>query len=77
MSLDERLTQLFEDVFGLEGGEIPEASAESLEAWDSIGHVRLMMAIEGEFEIALPVEEMPDLVTFEVIRNRLRALVSE
>jgi len=37
-------------------------------AWDSLGHVTLMAALEGEFGIALDTSEMLALTSFEAVR---------
>lgn len=71
MSVDERLRQVFSDVFGLDGDAAREASAQTVDGWDSIAHVRLVMALEGEFDVQFEAEEIPELVSFATIRARV------
>jgi acyl carrier protein len=54
--------------------EIPDdASATTLEGWDSLRHLELMLALEAEFEIRIPTAAMRDLGSVEQIDEYLRA----
>ena len=75
MSLDGRLRQVFSDVLGIADGEAGAASAESVEGWDSVTHLRLVLALEGEFGIQFEAEEIPSLVSFEIVRDSVGRLV--
>ena len=73
MTVDERLRRLFSDVFGVDAASVAEDdSPESIEAWDSVAHLNLVFALEGEFEVQLEAEEIPELVSFRAIRDRLQ-----
>jgi acyl carrier protein len=39
----------------------PESSADSLDAWDSLGQVNLMMTLEQTFDLMLDVEDFQRL----------------
>jgi acyl carrier protein len=39
----------------------PDTEAESLPAWDSLGHVNLMMALEQTFDVYIEVEDFDRL----------------
>jgi acyl carrier protein len=57
-NVEPRVQSVIADVFGLEPQEVgPETSIETVEAWDSIQHLTLVLALEDEFEIALDDEE--------------------
>lgn len=73
MSTDERLRQVFVDVFGIDGTASDDASSYTVEGWDSIAHLRLVLALEGEFGIQFQAEEIPELVSFRAIRQRLES----
>lgn len=52
MTVEERLTALFQDVFGDEDLiATDELTAADVEAWDSVAHINLMFAIEQEFAV--------------------------
>lgn len=43
-----------------------------LPAWDSLGHVNLMMSIEQAFDLQLDVEDFPRLTSVKAIMEYLR-----
>ena len=44
-----------------------EVSPETVAEWDSLSHVKLLAALEKEFEIAVTPEEGLDLETFDAV----------
>ena len=77
MSVEAQLRAVFADVFGVEPDALRDAdSPETIEGWDSVKHLGLVLAIEGEFAIQFEAEEIADLVSFGAIRERLRHLGS-
>ena len=40
---------------------VPELSAETVEEWDSLNHLRLITAVEKQFHIRLSMEEVMSL----------------
>jgi acyl carrier protein len=44
-----------------------ESSIDSIENWDSIRHLNLILALEEEFNITIPDEEVGDLVNYKLI----------
>jgi acyl carrier protein len=62
MSLYEKLTPVFQDVFDLDDLKLtPELTADQVDGWDSLGHVRLMVAIEKALGISLSTSEITGL----------------
>lgn len=56
-NLQYRLIHLFEDVFDLSDvRDKSEISKATIEDWDSIGQIRLIFALEEEFNITIPME---------------------
>jgi acyl carrier protein len=45
---------------------------EDLAAWDSLGHVNLMIALEQEFDVFLDVEDFPKLNSVPAIMQYLQ-----
>jgi len=39
----------------------PETSPENTAAWDSIGHLNLILELEEEFQVRFPTEQIPQL----------------
>jgi acyl carrier protein len=51
-----------EDVFDIDGLVVtPETSAADLEEWDSLSHIRLIVAIERKFKIKFKNAELEGL----------------
>lgn len=62
--MKEKLLNIFKET--LEASDIDESVSQSnCEAWDSIKHLNLIIAIEGEFGISLEPEEMEKMVDFD------------
>jgi acyl carrier protein len=58
----DRLTQIFQDVFDVNSITVtPEMSAENVEGWDSVTHVRLILTVEKSFKIKISVSEIGKL----------------
>ena len=45
---------------------------EDIAAWDSMGHVNLMIALEQSFDIFLDVEDFPTLISVPAIMRYLQ-----
>ena len=61
MSTD-RLQQVFRDVFDDEGLVLRrEMTAAEVEAWDSLSHINLLVAIEKEFKFRFDLAEVKGL----------------
>ena len=57
-----RIKQVFRDVFANDSLEInPSTSAEDIEEWDSLTHVRLIISHELEFGLRFSTSEVGDL----------------
>jgi acyl carrier protein len=58
----ERVRDLMEDAFRLDDLSIaPATTAEDIEEWDSLSHIRLMVAIERKFGIKFKNSEVESL----------------
>ena len=70
----EKLIGIIAEVMNIDEEEItPETSfAEDLGA-DSLDIAQIMMGVEGEFDIEIPVEELDGIVTVEDAVNRIKA----
>ena len=65
------------DVFDMPAETILEnVSQDNLEGWDSLKHLDLVVALEEEFEITIPVEEVGNLISFKLIVVIIKELLS-
>ncbi|HMG13991.1 MAG TPA: acyl carrier protein [Saprospiraceae bacterium] len=74
--MKERLQQVMSAVFEIPAEDINEdSSADNIETWDSLHHLNLILALEEEFDVTIPDEEVGNLVNYkliELIINDLR-----
>ena len=62
--IENSIIEMFNDVFEIKDIVInDELSQKDVEDWDSIGHVRLVIAIQEEFNIDIPIEDTISLST--------------
>jgi acyl carrier protein len=72
-SIREKVKRIMAATFHVPTADIPnDASPEKLAAWDSLGHIELMLALEMEFGVSLPTESIIELVTLDAIEGFLR-----
>ena len=74
----ERLEQVFREVFDDDTIVITDGtSAEDIEAWDSLTHVELIVAVEEEFEIKLSAKEIVRLKNVGEFINLIHSKTGE
>lgn len=62
MSNKQKYDEIFIEVFEVTGEQLNEnLEYQSIEPWDSVGHMTLMAALEDEFDVML---EMDDIIDF-------------
>jgi acyl carrier protein len=67
-SIKERILQIMATVFETEVAALNEnSSSDTIEAWDSLKHLTLILALEEEFAISIPDEEVGELVNYKLI----------
>ena len=72
--IKQRLEATFRDVFDDESLALADGFArDDLEAWDSLGHIRLISAIEEAFSLTLTLEEIEAMTSVAVIESILNA----
>ncbi len=64
MTNKEKLIGVFTTTFGLTPEEAEGAVFKDTPAWDSVGHVNLMNAIEESFNISLEPDDILDCKSF-------------
>ena len=63
-----KILEVMSSVFEVELSILNEdTSIDNIENWDSIRHLNLILALEEEFKITIPDEEVGDLVNYKLI----------
>ena len=58
----EQLRGIASDIFGVPATEITESSSpETIESWDSVQHLNLVLAMEEQFAVQFDPEEMDQM----------------
>ncbi len=53
-------------VMDVEPSQLSEDTAYgSIEKWDSLMHMRLVMEVEEEYDVEIPIDEVPDIKTIK------------
>jgi acyl carrier protein len=74
LEINNKLKQVIAKTLGLSAEEITsELSAGSIEKWDSLGHLNLILNIESNFNVKFKTARIPELVTVQRIHNELKS----
>ena len=75
--IENSIIEMFNDIFEIKDIVInDELSQKDVEDWDSIGHVRLIIAIQEEFNIDIPIEDSISLSTVGKIIDYICQIIS-
>ena len=61
----EKYKQAFVDTFGVDELAVEELAYQGIEAWDSVGHMGLISALEEAFDIAFDTDDIVDFSSYE------------
>jgi acyl carrier protein len=66
---EQRLREVVGSVLDVPPASIGEdTSTDTVDGWDSLAHMNLILAIEEELDVTLPDEEAADLTSYPLIR---------
>jgi acyl carrier protein len=69
---EEQLKQVLADVLDLEASAIGEtASVDTIEQWDSLKHLNLVLALEERFGVTLTEEQTVQILSYQLIKIAL------
>jgi acyl carrier protein len=73
--LDTRLVQTVSRLFQIQPSSVtPETSPDNLAAWDSVGHLNLILELEDVFGIRFPSDEIPMVNTVARLQEAISRL---
>lgn len=68
MTVHDRLARIFQLQFGVMVPPDGDVGAETNDAWDSLAHINLILAVEQEFGVVLSPEEAGKAMSFGAMR---------
>lgn len=69
MHSEETLKQVLADIFGIDAKSVDEtASVDTIEKWDSLNHLNLVLALEQQFGITLTEEQTVEILNYSLIK---------
>lgn len=68
----EKYKNAFKEALNVEASELENLVYQSIPAWDSVGHMTLIAAIEDAFNIMMEMDDIIDLSSFEKGKEILR-----
>jgi acyl carrier protein len=71
MSLLEKYDLVFIESFSIEKDSLSDLKYQSISAWDSVGHMALMNALEEAFNIEIDIDDIIDFSSYETGRSIL------
>jgi acyl carrier protein len=76
--IKQKIAQVMSLVFEVPETEIDEnTSADNQENWDSLRHLNLILALEEEFDILVPDEEVGNMVNYQIVYHVVKDTLSE
>ena len=61
----EKYTNAFVEAFSVKPEEAKDLKYQGIDAWDSVGHMTLVSALEDAFDIMMDTDDIIDLSSFE------------
>jgi len=71
-----KIKQVMSAVFEIPVESIADdASSDNIENWDSLRHLNLILALEEEFGVSIPDEEVGNLINYKLIKLIINGLL--
>ena len=68
-------TKLLDILAAVLGETVDEnCSAETMEAWDSLTHIEIIVTVEEEFGLKIPQGKIPELKSFKSLLETIKTL---
>ncbi|MQA11891.1 MAG: acyl carrier protein [Pseudonocardiaceae bacterium] len=73
MAIQDRLRAVFVESLQLDDDvDVDNLKYRDIEAWDSVGHMALVAAIEDEFDVQFDTDQVIDMSSFKVAVDMVR-----
>jgi acyl carrier protein len=73
MTNEEKLKKIIGSVFNIDASSVNnETSPDTVESWDSLNHLNLVLALEEGFDVSFTEEQTVEILNFELIKISLK-----
>ena len=74
--MENKIKKIMAEIFDIEVSEINSNTySDTLEQWDSIKHMDLIIALEEEFNIKFDAEEIIQMISYDLIFETIKAKI--
>lgn len=78
MAIQDRLRAVFVESMQLDDDvDVENLKYRDIEAWDSVGHMALVAAIEDEFDVQFDTDQVIDMSSFKVAVDMVAGMLDE
>ncbi len=75
MTNEEKLKKIIGSVFKIDASSVNnETSPDTVESWDSLNHLNLVLALEEGFDVSFTEEQTVEILNYELIKMSLQEL---
>jgi acyl carrier protein len=76
--IKDQIKKVMAGIFKIDLAEIDdEASTDTIEGWDSLRHLSLMISLESEFDVVFSDEDFADLTSLPLIELEIRSQLDQ
>lgn len=73
MNNEQKLKNILANVFNVSSSSIDDnASVDTIENWDSLNHLKLVLALEQEFDVSFSEEQSVEILNLPLIKLTLQ-----
>ena len=75
--MENRIKNIMSEVFKIPADSVNDKSSpDTVESWDSLKHLQLILSLEDEFEIIFNGDEIAAILSFDSIRSIIKEKLS-
>ena len=68
--MEQRLKKVFSESLGIDKNQVvDDLEYNTIQEWDSVGHMSLIAAIEEEFDIMIETDDIIDMSSFKIAKK--------
>jgi acyl carrier protein len=76
--MENRIKKVMGDIFNIDVNSINDkSSSDSIENWDSLKHMNLLVALEEEFDVEFDDVDLENLLNFQLIHTAIRERIDD